>query len=184
MRSGDFSVRMTGDHLASRERSPTPSMKSSPPISGWRSSWSASASRRTRGKNPAARQVRSRQRLLGRHGGSVNTLIDDLLWPTREVNASRRRRRAGRLLQLIQLDVDGRPLGGRIFAIGQHRQHDDQAAQRVHLRSDARRARSGHRRQLGGQAASAAVTGVWKDLTESVNSMANNLTARCVTSPR
>jgi len=41
---------------------------------------------------------------------------------------------------------------------------------------DARRARSRTEGKLGGQAQVPEVTGVWKDLTESVNSMANNLT--------
>ena len=37
---------------------------------------------------------------------------------------------------------------------------------------------------LGGQAASRASSGTWKDLTDNVNFMASNLTARCATSPR
>ncbi len=37
---------------------------------------------------------------------------------------------------------------------------------------------------LGGQAEVKGVSGVWKDLTENVNSMASNLTARCATSPK
>ena len=44
--------------------------------------------------------------------------------------------------------------------------------------SDARGARSRHRRQLGGQAEVRGVAGTWKDLTDSVNSMAGNLTAQ------
>ncbi len=39
------------------------------------------------------------------------------------------------------------PAGRRIFAVGDYRQHHDQAAQRVHLGGDARRARSRYRRQ-------------------------------------
>ena len=53
----------------------------------------------------------------------------------------------GDLLQTVRLDVDGRPLQGRVPALGHHRQHDDQAAQRVHLGGDARGARGRHRRQ-------------------------------------
>ena len=37
---------------------------------------------------------------------------------------------------------------------------------------------------LGGQAAVPGVAGTWKDLTDSVNSMASNLTPRCAISPR
>ena len=38
--------------------------------------------------------------------------------------------------------------------------------------------------KLGGQAEVQGVAGTWKDLTDNVNSMASNLTARCATSPR
>jgi HAMP domain-containing protein len=44
-------------------------------------------------------------------------------------------------------------------------------------RSDARGARGGHRGKLGGQADVQGVAGTWKDLTDSVNLMASNLTA-------
>jgi methyl-accepting chemotaxis protein len=37
--------------------------------------------------------------------------------------------------------------------------------------------------KLGGQADVKGVAGTWKDLTDSVNSMAGNLTTRCATSP-
>jgi len=48
-----------------------------------------------------------------------------------------------------------------------------------HLGSDARGAAKVAREgKLGGQAQVPEVTGVWKDLTESVNSMANNLTGQ------
>ncbi len=38
--------------------------------------------------------------------------------------------------------------------------------------------------RLGGQANVPGVAGTWKDLTDSVNAMAGNLTARCETSPK
>ena len=38
--------------------------------------------------------------------------------------------------------------------------------------------------KLGGQAVVPGVAGTWKDLTDSVNAMATNLTARYATSPR
>ena len=38
--------------------------------------------------------------------------------------------------------------------------------------------------QLGGQANVGGVSGVWKDLTDNVNTLAGNLTRRCGTSPR
>src|SRR5258708_184172 len=47
--------------------------------------------------------------------GSVNTLIDDLLWPTREVTRAVAAVAQGDLLQTVQPDVDGRPLGGEFL---------------------------------------------------------------------
>ena len=41
--------------------------------------------------------------------GSVNTLIDDLLWPTTEVTRAIAAVAQGNLPQTVQLDVDGRP---------------------------------------------------------------------------
>src|SRR5258707_14107134 len=41
---------------------------------------------------------------------SVNTLIDDLLWPTTEDTRVISAVAAGDLLQTVRLDVDGRPL--------------------------------------------------------------------------
>ena len=38
--------------------------------------------------------------------------------------------------------------------------------------------------KLGGQAQVPGVAGTWKDLTDNVNFMASNLTARCETSPK
>ena len=38
--------------------------------------------------------------------------------------------------------------------------------------------------KLGGQATVPGVSGTWKDLTDNVNQLAGNLTARCATSPR
>src|SRR5205085_583355 len=51
-------------------------------------------------------------------------------------------------------------------------------AERLCLGSDARGARSGHGRQARGQAQVPGVAGTWKDLTDSVNFMAGNLTAQ------
>jgi len=51
-------------------------------------------------------------------------------------------------------------------------------AERVCGRSDARGARSGHRGQARRQAQLKGVAGTWKDLTDSVNSMASNLTGQ------
>ena len=49
---------------------------------------------------------------------------------------------------------------------------------RLRCGSHTRGPRGGHRRQIGGQAVVPGVAGTWKDLTDSVNAMATNLTAQ------
>src|SRR6202166_4666799 len=109
---------------------------------------------------------------------SVNTLIDDLLWPTTEVTRAVEAVAQGNLLQTVRLDVDGRPLRGEflqsanivntmIKQLGVFTSEVTRVAREV-----------GTEGKLGGQAQVREVTGVWKDLTESVNSMASNLTAQ------
>ena len=109
---------------------------------------------------------------------SINTLIDDLLWPTTEVSRAIAAVAQGDLLQTMRLDVDGRPLMGEflqsativntmIKQLGVFTAEVTRVAREV-----------GTEGKLGGQAEVPEVTGVWKDLTESVNSMANNLTAQ------
>ncbi|HTW33005.1 MAG TPA: HAMP domain-containing protein [Rhizomicrobium sp.] len=110
--------------------------------------------------------------------GSVNALIDDLLWPTTEVTRAITAVAKGDLLQTVHLDVDGRPLKGEflrsanivntmIKQLGVFTSEVTRVAREV-----------GTEGKLGGQAQVREVTGVWKDLTESVNSMASNLTAQ------
>ncbi len=109
---------------------------------------------------------------------SVNTLIDDLLRPTTEVTRAIAAVAQGNLTQTVQLDVDGRPLEGEflrsamivntmIQQLGVFTSEVTRVAREV-----------GTEGKLGGQAQVPEVSGVWKDLTESVNSMANNLTAQ------
>ena len=114
----------------------------------------------------------------GEMESSVNTLIDDLIWPTREVTRAVAAVAQGDLLQTVRLDVDGRPLQGEflqaativntmIKQLGVFTSEVTRVAREV-----------GTEGKLGGQAQVPEVTGVWKDLTESVNSMASNLTAQ------
>ena len=67
---------------------------------------------------------------------------------------------------------------GRIPAHGQDHQHDGRPAQLVRLRGHPRRREVGTEGKLGGQAEVKGVAGTWKDLTDSVNSMAGNLTGQ------
>jgi HAMP domain-containing protein len=109
---------------------------------------------------------------------SVNTLIDDLLWPTREVTRAISAVAKGDLLQTVPLDVEGRPLQGEFLRAANI--VNTMIKQLSVFTSEVTRvAREvGTEGKLGGQAQVREVTGVWKDLTESVNSMASNLTAQ------
>ncbi len=109
---------------------------------------------------------------------SINSLIDDLLWPTTEVTRTIRAVAQGDLLQTMRLDVDGRPLAGEFLRSATI--VNTMIKQLSVFTSEVTRvAREvGTDGKLGGQAQVSEVTGVWKDLTESVNSMASNLTAQ------
>jgi HAMP domain-containing protein/signal transduction histidine kinase/DNA-binding response OmpR family regulator len=109
---------------------------------------------------------------------SVNTLIEDLLRPTTEVTRAIAAVAQGNLTQTVQLDVDGRPLEGEfmrsativntmIQQLGIFTAEVTRVAREV-----------GTEGKLGGQAMVPGVAGTWKDLTDSVNSMASNLTGQ------
>jgi HAMP domain-containing protein/CheY-like chemotaxis protein/signal transduction histidine kinase len=132
------------------------------------------------------KQGKTRQRArFGRSSGawnqietSVNSLIDDLIWPTKEVTRVISAVAQGDLLQMARLDVEGRPLEGEFLRsatiVNTMIQQLDIFTSEV-----TRVAREvGTDGKLGGQAQVREVSGVWKDLTDSVNSMANNLTAQ------
>jgi len=132
------------------------------------------------------REGKTRTRVrLGLSGGawggmetSVNQLIDDLLWPTTAVTHAITAVAQGDLLQTVRLDVDGRPLQGEFLRLATI--VNTMIKQLSVFTSEVTRvAREvGTDGKLGGQAQVREVTGVWKDLTESVNSMASNLTAQ------
>ena len=179
MLSGDFSVRMTGDHLGIEG-------KIADTFNEIVAANQRMAQQLERVGQVVGREGKTRQRVKfglasgswADMEGSVNTLIDDLLWPTREVTRAVAAVAQGDLLQTVQLDVDGRPLGGEflqsanivntmIKQLGVFTSEVTRVAREV-----------GTEGKLGGQAQVPEVTGVWKDLTESVNSMANNLTGQ------
>jgi len=108
--------------------------------------------------------------------GSVNGLIDDLVRPTNEVARVISAVADGDLSQKMALQMDGRPVKGEFQRIG--RVVNSMVDQ---LRSFAdevtRVAREvGTEGRLGGQADVHGASGTWKDLTDSVNVMASNLT--------
>src|SRR5258706_11552228 len=114
----------------------------------------------------------------GEMENSVNALIDDLLWPTTEVTRTIEAVAQGNLLQKMRLDVDGRPLQGEFLRSANI--VNTMIKQLSIFTSEVTRvAREvGADGKLGGQAQVSEVAGGWRDLTESVNSMASNLTAQ------
>ncbi|MEJ0051521.1 MAG: HAMP domain-containing protein [Methylovirgula sp.] len=109
---------------------------------------------------------------------SINTLIDDLLWPTTSVTRTISAVAKGDLLQPVPLDVDGRPLKGDFLrsATIANAMIEQLSVFTSEVTRVAREV--GTDGKLGGQAKVKNATGVWKDLTESVNSMASNLTGQ------
>lgn len=130
------------------------------------------------GKTKQRLRIGSAAGAWGEMESSINGLIDDLLWPTTEVTRTIRAVAQGDLLQTMRLDVDGRPLEGEFLRSATI--VNTMIKQLSVFTSEVTRvAREvGTDGKLGGQAQVKEVTGVWKDLTESVNSMANNLTAQ------
>ena len=114
----------------------------------------------------------------GEMEGSVNSLIDDLLWPTAAVTHAVTAVAQGDLQRTVPLDVDGRLLQGEFLRSAKI--VNAMIKQLSVFTSEVTRvAREvGTDGKLGGQAQVREVTGVWRDLTESVNSMASNLTGQ------
>jgi HAMP domain-containing protein/CheY-like chemotaxis protein len=179
MRAGDFSVRMGVEHegvlgkiadtfneiVASNERM---------------------AQQLERVGEVVGREGKTRHRVRfgvshgawGEMESSINTLIDDLVWPTKEVTTAIAAVAQGDLLKTVRTEVDGRPLKGEFLEAATI--VNTMIKQLSVFTSEVTRvAREvGTEGKLGGQAQVREVTGVWKDLTENVNSMANNLTAQ------
>jgi HAMP domain-containing protein len=107
---------------------------------------------------------------------SVNSLIGDLVQPSTEVARVIGAVAKGDLSQTMALEVDGRPLKGEFLHTA--RVVNTMVDQLNSFASEVTRvAREvGTDGRLGGQADVKGVSGTWKDLTESVNSMASNLT--------
>ncbi|MHB8736524.1 MAG: HAMP domain-containing protein, partial [Terriglobales bacterium] len=109
---------------------------------------------------------------------SVNSLIGDLVQPSTEVARVIGAVAKGDLSQTMALEVDGRSLKGEFLRTA--RVVNVMVEQLNSFASEVTRvAREvGTEGKLGGQAMVKGVGGVWKDLTDSVNSMAGNLTAQ------
>src|SRR4051812_32112245 len=108
----------------------------------------------------------------------MNTLIADVSYPMSEVARVIGSVAKGDLSQTMVLEVDGRPLRGESLRLGAV--VNTMVGQLNAFASEVARVAKevGTEGKLGGQAQVAGVAGVWKDLTESVNSMAANLTGQ------
>src|SRR6202011_4514547 len=109
---------------------------------------------------------------------SVNSLIGDLVQPSTEVARVIGAVAKGDLSQTMALEVDTRPLRGEFLHTA--RVVNTMVQQLNSFASEVTRvAREvGTEGKLGGQAVVTGVAGTWKDLTDSVNSMASNLTSQ------
>ncbi|MGX7676903.1 HAMP domain-containing protein [Plantactinospora sp. DSM 117369] len=107
---------------------------------------------------------------------AINQLIDDLGRPTTEIARVIVAVADGDLSQHMALEIDGRPLRGEYLRIG--RTVNTMVDQLSSFSNEVTRvAREvGTEGELGGQADVRGVAGTWKDLTDSVNTMASNLT--------
>ncbi len=109
---------------------------------------------------------------------SVNTLIDNLVHPTSETARVIGAVAQGDLSQTMALEVDDRPLQGEFLRTARlvNKMVDQLGTFASEVTRVAREV--GTEGKLGGQAKVKGVAGTWKELTESVNSMAGNLTAQ------
>ncbi|HSV20441.1 MAG TPA: HAMP domain-containing protein [Casimicrobiaceae bacterium] len=109
---------------------------------------------------------------------AVNLLIDDLVHPTSETARVIGAVAQGDLSQTMALEVEGRPLQGEFLRTAKtvNKMVDQLGAFAAEVTRVAREV--GTEGKLGGQAKVKGVAGTWKDLTDSVNSMAGNLTAQ------
>jgi HAMP domain-containing protein/signal transduction histidine kinase/CheY-like chemotaxis protein len=109
---------------------------------------------------------------------SVNALISDLVYPVSETSRVIGAVAKGDLSQSMAMDVDGRPLAGEFLRTA--RTVNTMVEQLGSFAAEVTRvAREvGTEGKLGGQAKVKGVAGTWKDLTDSVNTMAANLTGQ------
>ncbi len=109
---------------------------------------------------------------------ALNSLIDDLVRPTTEVARVIGAVADGDLSQKMALKIGGQSVKGEFLNIGTtvNTMVDQLSAFADEVTRVAREV--GTEGKLGGQAEVQGVSGTWKDLTESVNGMANNLTSQ------
>src|SRR4051794_12343714 len=127
-------------------------------------------------------RMTERATLPGVYGGwadsveAVNSLVDDLVRPTTEVGRVIAAVAQGDLSQKMALTIEGQPVKGEFSRIGQtvNAMVDQLGSFADEVTRVAREV--GTDGKLGSQAEVKGVSGTWRDLTDSVNVMAANLT--------
>ncbi|MFL6213356.1 MAG: HAMP domain-containing protein, partial [Blastocatellia bacterium] len=109
---------------------------------------------------------------------SLNSMIADLAQPTTEVSRVIGAVAKGDLSQTMALEIEGRPLKGEFLKTAKivNTMVDRLGSFASEVTRVAREV--GTEGKLGGQAQVKGVSGTWKDLTDSVNMMAGNLTGQ------
>ena len=140
----------------------------------------------TRVSRTIGREGRMTERAaLPRRGGdwtasveAVNAMIDDLVRPTTEVARVLGAVAEGDLSQKMPLAIEDRPLKGEFLRIGTtvNSMVDQLSSFAAEVTRVAREV--GTEGKLGGQARVKGVSGVWRDLTDNVNTLAGNLTSQ------
>src|SRR2546426_901561 len=109
---------------------------------------------------------------------AINVLIGDLIQPTNEMARVIGAVAKGDLTQTMAVEIEGRPLEGEFLQTakvvnGMVEQLSTFASEVTRVAREV-----GTEGKLGGQALVKGLAGTWRDLTDSVNSMAGNLTAQ------
>ena len=179
LRDGNFAVRLAGD-LAGRAGRIADAFNDIAILNQQRANEIARVCRMV-GKEGKLKERLSVPSGLGARSdeiASLNTLIEDLVWPTTAVTRAVGAVAKGDLTQSIDLEVSGRPLEGEFLRSAKlvNKMIDQLSV----FTSEVTRVASevGIEGKLGGQAQVRGMSGVWKALTDSVNQMAGNLTAQ------
>ena len=110
--------------------------------------------------------------------GSINALIGDLVQPTTEVARVISAVAEGDFTQKMALQIEGQPVKGEFLRIGTtvNSMVDQLSSFAAEVTRVAKEV--GTDGKLGGQAEVPDAAGIWRDLTDNVNLLANNLTAQ------
>jgi HAMP domain-containing protein/signal transduction histidine kinase/CheY-like chemotaxis protein len=109
---------------------------------------------------------------------SVNSLISDLVHPTIQIAHVITSVAKGNLSQQMPLDIEGHALQGEFSRIAKEVNGMVKQLNLFSMEVTRVALEVGTEGKLGGQAKVKGVAGVWKDLTDSVNQMASNLTGQ------